>query len=152
MRLLAGQFNSLVIWVLIGAALISVALGEVIDGLAILAIVGLNAVIGFFQEYRAEQSVSALARLAAPKARVPSASVFLNAGPAERGPCANRLGKSGTPRGPHAWQGMSRKRPWASGQTRAPARPCSRRAKWCGVPWPRQRHSSPGCYPTLRRA
>jgi P-type Ca2+ transporter type 2C len=50
LALLAGQFRSLVIWVLIGAALVSVALGEVVDGVAILAIVLVNAGIGFFQE------------------------------------------------------------------------------------------------------
>jgi len=65
-----GQFKSLVIWVLIGAAVVSVALGEVVDGIAILAIVLLNAGIGFAQEFHAEQSLAALRQLSAPLARV----------------------------------------------------------------------------------
>jgi Ca2+-transporting ATPase len=43
--ILASQFSSLVVWVLIAAALVSVALGELVDGTAIIAIVVLNALI-----------------------------------------------------------------------------------------------------------
>jgi Ca2+-transporting ATPase len=68
--ILAGQFRSVVVWVLIGAAVVAIPIGEPIDGLAILGIVALNALIGFLQEYRAARAVASLARLAAPGARV----------------------------------------------------------------------------------
>jgi Ca2+-transporting ATPase len=65
-----AQFRSLVIWVLIGAAAVSIALGETVDGLAIAVIVLVNALFGFYQEFRAERAAAALARLVAPRARV----------------------------------------------------------------------------------
>lgn len=68
--ILVNQFQSLVIWVLIGAGIVSAALGEFTDGIAIIAIVVLNAALGYFQEYRAEHAVAALANLTAPRARV----------------------------------------------------------------------------------
>ena len=55
------QFASPVIWVLIGAALVSGALQEWIDATAILAIVFLNAVLGFVQEWKAERSLAVFA-------------------------------------------------------------------------------------------
>ena len=50
---LARQFNSPLIWLLGAACTISFVLGEVADAIAIVTIVVLNGLIGFFQEYRA---------------------------------------------------------------------------------------------------
>ena len=67
---LARQFSSPVIWLLLGASVVSAALGEWLDATAIGVIVVLNAVIGFLQEHRAEQAVLALRSMTAPRARV----------------------------------------------------------------------------------
>ena len=61
-----AQFQDFMILVLMGATAISFLLGEVVDAIAILAIVFVNAILGFIQEYRAERSLQALQELAAP--------------------------------------------------------------------------------------
>ena len=64
------QFKDFMILVLIAAAVISGAIGEVLDTVIILAIVFLNAVMGFIQEHRAQKAMEALKKMAAPYAVV----------------------------------------------------------------------------------
>jgi Ca2+-transporting ATPase len=70
LQIFLGQFKNLIIWILIAAGVISGVLGEVVDAIAILAIVVLNAVIGFYQEFNAEKSIAALKKMTAPQAKV----------------------------------------------------------------------------------
>lgn len=68
-RMFVDQFRDFMIMVLLAAALISGFIGDAVDTIAILVIVGLNAVIGAVQEFRAERAMAALKAMAAPLAR-----------------------------------------------------------------------------------
>ena len=68
--ILLRQFRSPLIYILLVAAGITIALDEYVDAGVIAAVLVFNAVVGFFQEYRAERSLEALRRLARTDARV----------------------------------------------------------------------------------
>jgi Ca2+-transporting ATPase len=67
---LAAQFKNLLIVILLIAVLLSVFLGQVIEAIAIGVIVLFAALLGLYQEYRAERALEALQQMAAPTAAV----------------------------------------------------------------------------------
>ncbi len=69
-KLFLAQFKSFLILILMAAALVSAFLGELIDASVILFTVFLAGVLGFVQEYRAEESIKLLKSLTSPEALV----------------------------------------------------------------------------------
>ncbi len=65
-----GQFRSAVVLLLIAAAVVSGALGEWLDAVAIVAIVLLNGILGFLQEDKSRRALESLRSMLAPTARV----------------------------------------------------------------------------------
>jgi len=70
LKILLHQFTSPLIYILLVAGVVTFLLKEFVDSGVIFAVVLLNAVIGFIQEFKAEESVRALKKMVVPKARV----------------------------------------------------------------------------------
>jgi Ca2+-transporting ATPase len=70
LKIFASQFKNFLILILLAAVAVSAVIGESIDAVVIFAIVIACAVLGFWQEYRAERLMEALKRMAAPMTRV----------------------------------------------------------------------------------
>jgi Ca2+-transporting ATPase len=69
-KILLSQFTEIMVIVLVVAAAISVLIGDSKDAIVIMAIVVLNAALGFFQEYQAEQALASLSEMQTPIVRV----------------------------------------------------------------------------------
>ncbi|WNG48040.1 HAD-IC family P-type ATPase [Archangium minus] len=70
LTLLWRQVNNPLIWVLLASAGLAIALGKVADGLIVLAVVVLNTLIGFVQEFRAGKAIEALTQMVPENATV----------------------------------------------------------------------------------
>jgi len=70
LRLLARQFHNPLIYLLIGAAVLSFLVDHRVDAAVIAGVIILNSLLGFIQEWRAEGALEALREMAAPHARV----------------------------------------------------------------------------------
>ncbi len=69
-RILLSQFKDILVIILLISTVISACMGEMTEAAAIAAIVVLNALLGFVQEFRTERTLEALKEMAAPTARV----------------------------------------------------------------------------------
>ncbi|NLK91125.1 MAG: cation-translocating P-type ATPase, partial [Clostridiales bacterium] len=67
---LVAQFSDFLVLILIGAAIVSMAMGESRDAIVILVVVVINALLGIYQEGKAEKALDALKKMTSPDAKV----------------------------------------------------------------------------------
>src|SRR3989338_4620451 len=77
--LFLSQFKNVVIYILLGAAILSFFMNHIVDAFVILGILVINAIVGFLQEYKAEQSIEALKKIAVSHV-VPGDIILLDTG------------------------------------------------------------------------
>ena len=70
LKLIGNQFNDALVWILLVAAFLAFLFHESRDVTIILIIVGINATIGFFQEYKAEKILDQIKKLTTDKSVV----------------------------------------------------------------------------------
>jgi len=70
LTLLWRQINNPLIWVLLGSSTVATALGKITDGLVVLAVVVINSIIGFIQEFKAGKAIEALSDMVPQNATV----------------------------------------------------------------------------------
>ena len=70
MKIFIGQFRDVMVMILLAAAGVSVVLGQYTDALPMIAVVVINAFLGFIQEFRCEKTLEKLEAMTAPTARV----------------------------------------------------------------------------------
>ena len=65
-HIFAAQFKDVMVMILLVSTILSVLMGEVTEAITIIVIVLLNALLGFFQEFRTEKTLDKLKNMAAP--------------------------------------------------------------------------------------
>ena len=121
-QVLVRQFTSPLIYALLASAAVAFALGDVPDGAVVLAVVVLNALIGFVQEYRAGKAIQALAQLVSEPATVRRDGRWTQAG--AEASCPGTSCRSRPVRGSSPTCGSCRRAGCARTRRRSPASRC----------------------------